>query len=240
MSLRAVAARAKQEFFRRRLSPLGRRVLEQRLTYLVPSRLYRIEACASAANRDRITGDFIECGVALGGSAILLASLSRNQRRFQGFDLFGMIPPPSERDDRHAHERYQRIKSGASDGIGGDRYYGYVDNLFDQVRANFETFGLAVDGRAIALQRGLFEETLHATPGRRIAFAHVDCDWHDPVKHCLDVIYEMLSPGGFIILDDYSDYAGCRQAADNFMSRHKDMKLVHLNGSAVLRRALDA
>lgn len=236
MGLRAVAARAKQEIFRRRLSPLGRRVLERRLTYLAPSRLYRIETFAQKTNQDGVAGDFIECGVALGGSAILLASLTQGQRRFQGFDLFGMIPPPSERDDAYAHERYQAIKSGQSNGIGGDEYYGYMSNLLDVVRANFSAFGFTVDDQAIALRKGLFEETLAATPGRRIAFAHVDCDWHDPVKHCLDVIYEMLTPGGYIILDDYSDYAGCRQATDAFVHSHPDIQFVDVNGSAVLRR----
>jgi O-methyltransferase len=240
MNLRSLASRAKQEVFRHRLSPRAREVLERRLTYLTPSRLYRIETCARTVVAEKVAGDFIECGVALGGSAILLASLLEPGRRFEGYDLFGMIPPPSDRDDDHAHDRYRRIKAGESSGIGGDPYYGYVDNLVDQVRDSFASFGLAVDGNTIALRQGLFENTLQITPGQRIAFAHVDCDWYDPVKHCLETIYAMLSPGGFVILDDYSDYAGCREAANDFLARHPAMQLVEVNGSAVLRRRHDA
>jgi hypothetical protein len=47
---------------------------------------------------NNITGNFLEFGIALGGSAICLASEIGDGRRFLGFDVFGTIPPPSERD----------------------------------------------------------------------------------------------------------------------------------------------
>ena len=41
----------------------------------------------------------MEYGVALGGSAVYLASEGYDRRRFQGYDVFGMIPEPGEQDD---------------------------------------------------------------------------------------------------------------------------------------------
>ena len=53
------------------------------------------------------------------------------------------------------------IESGESRGIGGDTYYGYRDDLDEQVVAAFAAHGLEIDGRARSLHRGLFEDTLH-------------------------------------------------------------------------------
>ena len=103
--------------------------------------------------------------------------------------------------------------------------------------AAFERHGLAVDGERIALCRGLFEDTLKFEDGRRVAFAHLDCDWHDPVELCLERIYEVLSPGGFLISDDYHAYGGCRRAVDDFLASHDDVTVVVDDESLVMRRS---
>jgi asparagine synthase (glutamine-hydrolysing) len=51
-----------------------------------------------------------------------------------------------------------------------------------------------------------------------VAFAHIDCDWYDPVKYCLEALEHRLSPGGEIVLDDYHDYGGCQTATDEFLA----------------------
>lgn len=48
-----------------------------------------------------------------------------------------MIPPPGEGDDVRSHERYAEIKDGRSKGIGGETYYGYVDDLYARVCDSF-------------------------------------------------------------------------------------------------------
>src|SRR5690606_19647485 len=103
--------------------------------------------------------DFLEFGVALGGSAIIIASRLDGARRFHGYDVFGMIPPPGPKDDPHSHERYRVIRDGESAGIGGDTYYGYLPNLYDCVLQAFDRFGLTVDGERIVLHRGMFQDT---------------------------------------------------------------------------------
>jgi hypothetical protein len=44
----------------------------------------------------------------------------RTPRRFLGFDVFAMIPPPSAKDRQAALTRHSRIASGISQGIGGE------------------------------------------------------------------------------------------------------------------------
>jgi asparagine synthase (glutamine-hydrolysing) len=177
-------------------------VKKKNLTYLSDDKLRSMNSCITFIKRNGVPGDFLEFGIALGGSGICIASELDADRRFI-VDVFGMIPPPSEKDGAGPNDRYEIIKSGGSTGIGGDRYYGYIDNLRDVVIKNFEEFGLRVDGRRIALVQGLYEVTLPKQPEMTIAFAHIDCDWYEPVKVCLEYIVPCLSPGGIIILDDY-------------------------------------
>ena len=91
-------------------------------------------------------------------------------------------------------------------------------NLYADVIATFERHGLAVDGQQIALVKGLFEDTWPTAGSKSVAFAHIDCDWYDPVKFCLESVAERLSTGGVMMLDDYNDYGGCKTATDEFIA----------------------
>lgn len=219
-----------------RLKARTRRVRREGLTYLSLDKLRRLEAALAEIEHQRVPGALIEFGVALGGSAILIARHAGSARVFHGFDVFAMIPPPtSQKDDDRSRERYAVIASGASEGIGGNQYYGYRENLFDEVKASFARHGRPVDGDTIVLHRGLFEETVpHAAIGQ-IAFAHIDCDWFDPVTYCLDTVAAGLAPGGLILIDDYHDYGGARVAVDEFLARRPEF-VINDGPNPILRR----
>ncbi|WP_369726022.1 TylF/MycF/NovP-related O-methyltransferase [Bradyrhizobium sp. LLZ17] len=219
--------RIRNGLLKARLSNLARQVAQDRLTYLPPEKLIRIETYARLATADDVPGNLLEFGVALGGSAIILAAqAARRKRLFFGFDVFAMIPPPtSEKDDDKSRERYRIIASGQSEGIGGDTYYGYRDNLIDDVRRSFAKYGLPIDGKSRFLCKGLFEETFPKYDGM-VAFAHIDCDWYAPVSYCLNHISRRLSAGGVIVLDDYHDYGGARTATDEFVKQNPEFELI--------------
>jgi O-methyltransferase len=218
-----------------RTSQIARQVSDARLTYLKHEKIVRIEqALADVAERG-VEGCFVECGVALGGSGIIIATLMPGGREFHGYDVFGMIPPPtSEKDDEKSKARYEAIRTGQSRGIGGDPYYGYVDDLYERVVDNFARFGQPVDGRRVALHKGYFQDTLH--PASAIAFAHIDCDWYDPVKLCLERIVPCLSEGAYVVLDDYNDYGGCRTAVDEFLAGNSNLDVIARTPNFVFRR----
>ena len=233
--LRKLVTKARNKASRVLLSEDGRKVLHDRLTYLTPQKLYRIERTARQVLRGGVAGDFLEMGVALGGSGIVLARIARSGgRRFCGYDVFGMIPEPtSNKDDEKSKNRYKVIASGASDGIGGDPYYGYRTELLDDVKNAFSRYKVPVDDRNVILTKGLFGDTLPNYRGT-IAYTHVDCDWYDPVKLCLDFIAPKLSPGGMVVLDDYHDYGGARLAVDEFLNTYSDLEF--LDGPNVILR----
>ena len=98
--MKTLTKNLREEIVAFRLSRLARDVKRQNLTYLTNEKLLRLQRTLRAVEASRTEGDFIEFGVALGGSAILIATAAKGKRRFLGFDVFGLIPEPSsEKDD---------------------------------------------------------------------------------------------------------------------------------------------
>lgn len=231
--LRQIARSCRNRLTARGLSPIARSVLDEGLTYLAPAKLRRIEAGLNSVCD--VPGDFAEFGVALGGSAILIASQA-NGRQFHGFDVFGMIPEPaSAKDDEKSKKRFELIKSGKSHGIDGDLYYGYRDDLFSEVKQSFARHGLEVGNNGVNLHKGLFEDSWPRAKVEAVAFAHIDCDWYDPVAYCLRSLAPKLSRGGAIVIDDYHDYGGCRTAVEEFLAREPEF-LFENGPNPILRR----
>jgi hypothetical protein len=187
-----------------------------RLTYLTERKLELIVSTCKEIEKNGVQGSIIEAGCALGGSSIVIAASKAKDRPFKIYDVFGMIPPPSDEDTPDVHERFRIIRSGLSQGIDGDLYYGYIDNLKDIVRINLNRFGFDLSEYNIDLIEGLLQETLYLN--EPIALAHIDVDWHDPVLTSLERISSRLSTGGSIIVDDYYDWGGCKKAVDRFLN----------------------
>jgi hypothetical protein len=50
-----------------------------------------------------------------------------------------------------------------------------------------------------------------------IAILRLDGDWYASTRVCLEHLYDKVVRGGFIIVDDYGCYEGCKKAVDEFM-----------------------
>jgi len=211
--LKSIVARIKRRRFNRANSEIIG-IKAKKLTYLSTDSLLEMKATVAAIEREKIAGMFIEAGCALGGSAILIGMTKNRDRRFGVYDVFGMIPEPSEKDGVDVHERYKVIREGKSTGIGGDEYYGYQEDLLEKVRNNFLDFGLDPEAHNIEFVKGLFQDTLKIQGN--VAFAHIDCDWYESVTVCLEQIVPRLSVGGKLIIDDYNDWSGCKSAIDDY------------------------
>lgn len=191
------------------------RIREKKLTYLTDKKLLSLSGTCRDIEKRNLDGLFLEAGCALGGSSILMASIKSAQRPLLIYDVFGMIPPPTDMDTEDVHERYKTISEGKSTGIGGDKYYGYEENLYDIVLSNFRDFNIDCDKQNVQLIKGLVQDTMIIN--QPVAFAHIDVDWYEPVMTCLTRIFPHLTIGGSIILDDYHDWGGCRKATDEYL-----------------------
>merc|ERR1712194_27518 len=72
----------------------------------------------------------------------------------------------------------------------------------------------------IKILEGFFIYTLPTAPIKEIAFLRLDGDIFVSTKQPLDILYEKLSDGGFIYVDDYGSYKGFRMAVDQYRAEH--------------------
>jgi hypothetical protein len=219
----------------RNAPPIVSDVLADSLTYLSASALNELYGQVRGLEARGLQGMLIEAGCALGGSAIVIATAKSRARPFFVYDVFGMIPPPSERDDRDVHDRYDEIRDGRSQGIDGQKYYGYEENLFAKVQENFRRHGVALEENDVHLVQGLFQDTLHVDAP--VALAHLDGDWYDSIMTCLQRIAPHLAAGGVLVVDDYYAWSGCRKAVDEyFKDKHDRYRFVRRSRLHIIRQ----
>ncbi|MEX2106800.1 MAG: TylF/MycF/NovP-related O-methyltransferase [Solirubrobacterales bacterium] len=85
----------------------------------------------------------------------------------------------------------------------------------EDVRSAFERYGL-MDER-VRFLRGWFSDTLPPLLGKnRWSLLRLDGDMYESTIVALESLYPDLSPGGFVIIDDYGAIPQCRQAVDDF------------------------
>jgi hypothetical protein len=210
----------REQWYALRSSQLLRQVRKRRLTYLGYDALSDLERTVRRLEAEGVPGIILEAGCALGGSTVVLGRTKNPERPLRAYDVFGMIPPPSHGDGADIHARYETIVRGESEGIGGDRYYGYADNLRDRVADTLRSFGLDLEAHRIELVQGLFQDTLRVD--RPVALAHIDADWYESVRTCLERIELHLSYGGVLVIDDYDHWSGCRKAVDEYFADKRE------------------
>jgi len=195
-------------------------VREARLSSLSKAALEDLYTRVRQVEQNQAPGVIIEAGCALGGSAIVMAAAKSKDRPLLVYDVFGLIPAPSEKDGDDVHNRYAEIVKGSATGINGDTYYGYEENLYQKVTDSFAALGYPVADNAVSLIRGLFEDTIHID--QPVALAHIDGDWYESVMICLQRIEPHLAEGGVMVIDDYDAWSGCRTAVDEYFADKMD------------------
>lgn len=187
------------------LSPTEFATFYRRVRSMTMSSSRRLRGLYSAVRhviRSDVAGDVVECGTARGGSAALmgltLKAHDSRMRKLVVFDTFAGLPPPTHEDP---------------DFDIAKRHTGACLGTLAEVSAFFAA--LDIRDRAVLVQ-GLFQATLPEARLGAIAVLHLDGDWYASVKTCLDHLYDKVSPGGVIQIDDYGWWQGAAKAVDEF------------------------
>jgi asparagine synthase (glutamine-hydrolysing) len=160
----------------------------------------------------------IEAGCARGGSSILMCALKSRDRPLKVYDVFDMIPPPTDLDGQDMKKRYAEITSGEAVGLGGTKYYLYESDLRAVVEGNFGRLGFPIEHHNVQLIKGKAQDTLAVT--EPVALAHIDVDWYEPVTACLERVMPNLIVGGSVAVHAYLDWSGARKAVDDYFAKH--------------------
>jgi O-methyltransferase len=187
--------------------------LVQPYTMVGYERLMNAYDIVQRAEAKGLAGAIVECGVFKGGSAAVMTMAASPQRRIWLFDSFEGLPEPTAEDGEKAVEYSGHRVTGALEPIG--QCVGPLDVVKELF---FEK--LAVDPSRVMIRQGWFQETL---PTARyeigsIAVLRLDGDWYDSTKVCLENLYDLVAPGGYVIIDDYGYWEGCRRAVDEFVA----------------------
>jgi len=89
---------------------------------------------------------------------------------------------------------------------------------------------LGIPGERLRFHRGWFHETFPRVNIPEISLLHIDPDFYEPVRLCLERWYPHVSPGGFIQIDDYAAFQGCRRAVDEFLAANPSLNLEEYGG----------
>ncbi len=175
-------------------------------TMIGMKRLDNLHYCIRDLLARNVPGDLIECGAWRGGATIFMraALLAYNdpERRVWVADSFQGLPAPSP-------EKYPADL--------GSEFFKEGDHLaipVDTVRLNFAHYGLLDD--RVKFLVGWFKDTLPKAPIEHLAILRIDADMYEGTIQSLESLYVKVSPGGYIIIDDYEAVNGCRKAVDDF------------------------
>ena len=172
------------------------------MDYATLSTLYE-RACYF--KRTETSGSFVECGVRNGGSAAIIAATATKDinRHIWLFDSWEGFPETEEIDIGYDGKHAEK---GAA--LGSEETVREL--LFSQLK---------LDSDRVHLVKGWFDDTLPITDIGPIALLHLDCDLYKSVKFCLEHLYDDIISGGYIYIDDYRYYKGCKKAVDEFIKR---------------------
>jgi O-methyltransferase len=172
-------------------------------------RLDNLQSCIVDVLRRGVPGDLIETGVWRGGATIFMRAVLKaygdTQRIVWVADSFQGLPKPD----------LQRYSQDA-----GDKHWTYQELAIslDEVKSNFVRYGLLDD--QVRFLVGWFRDTLPTAPIERLAVLRLDGDMYESTMDALRALYPKLSPGGYVIVDDYGAVPGCKAAVEAFRAEH--------------------
>lgn len=183
-------------------------------------------AIARQALEEGIPGDLVECGVYAGSQVAIMAKAIMNEavyapgtnrldlrdsKRVHLFDSFEGIPEPSERDIEY---KTAGLRKGAA------------SCTLEGVKSNMAQWGIPEE--LLVYHPGWFKDTVPPYRGmpmvgpapahHNIAVLRLDADLYESTMICLEHFYHLISPGGFLIVDDYA-LSGARQAVNDYFDR---------------------
>lgn len=177
-------------------------------TMIGKKRLANVCALTESILGNGIEGDLIETGVWRGGACIMMRAVLNaygiKDRSVWLADSFEGLPPPDE-------EKYPADT--------GDKFHTFDDLRvsMEQVKGNFEKYGLLDD--QVKFLKGWFKDTLPTAPIEKLALLRLDGDMYESTWDALTALYDKVSAGGYVIVDDYHVVEGCKKAIHDFLDR---------------------
>lgn len=187
----------------------GRRDAWHKKNYtMIGDRLDNLQFCIEDVLKNNIQGDMIETGVWRGGACIFMRLILKKygvkDKIVYVADSFEGLPKPDPvkypNDANDVHHIIDALKVSV-----------------EQVQNNFKEFGVLDD--QVKFLKGWFKDTLKHTPIEKLSILRLDGDMYESTWDVLTNLYDKLSIGGYIIIDDYA-LTACHAAVDEFRTQN--------------------
>ena len=180
------------------------------------ARLNNLQECVEEILRTNVRGDLIETGVWRGGATIFMRAILRaynvTDRCVWVADSFQGLPAPNP-------AKFPEDE--------GDRHYTVKELAIslEEVKGNFAKYDLLDD--QVRFLKGWFSDTLPQAGIERLALIRLDGDMYESTMDALVNLYPKLSPGGFVIVDDWGAVDACRRAIEDYRTEHSITDEIH-------------
>lgn len=168
-------------------------------------RMNNLQYCVETALQQGVPGDLIETGVWRGGACIFMRGILKaygvTDRRVWVADSFAGLPPPDA--SKYPADSKDILYTLPQLAVS-----------LETVKAHFEKYSLLDD--QVRFLKGWFKDTLPTAPIEKLAVARLDGDMYESTMDALTSLYPKLSPGGFLIVDDYGSVPACAQAVTDY------------------------
>jgi hypothetical protein len=174
-------------------------------TMTSPERIKGLQTALISISENNISGDFVECGIYKAGNLIIAKKFFDSvniPKAVYGYDTFEGMTPPTEKDSETAQRTWNR-KAKCEAG------YDLVLEILSKHNIN-ET--------DVKLIKGDVTKTLRVEDNlpKQISILRLDTDFYDSTTVELEVLYPRLESGGYLIIDVYGHWAGCKAAVNEY------------------------
>ncbi|MCC5951654.1 MAG: class I SAM-dependent methyltransferase [Acidimicrobiia bacterium] len=192
------------------------------------SRLDNVEELIQHVLADDIPGDLVETGIWRGGTVIfmraVLEAYGDSERTVWACDSFEGLPVPDE--ERYPVDAALRIEGNESMAPGQQFLMRELLAVpAEKVRANLARYGY--DDDRVRLVEGWFSDTLPTAPIEEIALLRLDGDLYESTIDALVHLEPKVSPGGFVVIDDYNSIEACEAAVTDYRADNGIVDPIH-------------
>lgn len=174
-------------------------------TLIGMKRLNQLQEAVETVLREQIPGDLIETGILRGGACIFMRAILKaydvRNRKVWAADSFCGFPSRRPGPGELHTDKLNQLAAQRQ-----------------QVEDTFRRYQLLDE--QVEILEGWFADTLPAAPIGQLAVLRLDGDIYPSTVQALEALYPKLSPGGYLIVDDYYAFEECRQAVREYRAAH--------------------
>jgi len=180
--------------------------------YLRLSNTYEL---ALDIEKRKLGGAFVECGTWRGGCGAIMSETTNrfgSNRTTWFFDSFEGMPEPTDKDVADT----KTGKKKAKEHVLTEEGYAKA-SISDVEEVVFKKLKLSKEKNIII--KGWFKNTLPEYKEKigKIAILRLDGDWYESTMTTLEELYDKVVDGGYVIIDDYGGWEGCRKAVHEYL-----------------------